>query len=272
MAALNKKLLAVAAGLAVSSAPALAAFSFNGLDFVVNPQALGEPNAAFTTAGSINFSYTALVQQFNGAGNSAQFSEAGTAQFGSFLDAVGQAPLGAGLTGLTVNYGLYATFTALGNTTANGGSIDGTFSNFNVTFFLDRNFDTTFNTTTGAITGGNGDDISVLTGNLNVGQFRVSAGLAGGDFDVLFNVTGFGAAGMGFFSTLSDGSPLTLGDINGVNSSVTGVALPPNNFANGRIIGSGNVAFGNVVPEPASLALVGLALAGLGLSRRKARG
>lgn len=278
MTTFNKKWLAVAAGLTLSSMSALAshvpALSFGPEQFLVTPTAVGETFAPFS-AGSITFDVRSLVSQ---TGNT--FSENGTARFASFFTGVGGSPIGAGTTGLNlgpgpVGYSLFATFVGTGSTAVNGaGGIDGLFSTFNVTFFVDRNNDTTFNAPGSRLStapmGNTTDDTSVLTGTLLVGGFHVFGGLANGDFDVQFNVTGFGAS-PGFFSITSDGQRLTQGDINGVNTTLIGVTPPPSNFTNAEIDGSGNVQFQSVqaVPEPASLALVGLALAGIGLSRKK---
>jgi hypothetical protein len=104
---------------------------------------------------------------------------------------------------------------------------------------------------------------------LRVGGFHVFGGLANGDFDVQFNVTSFGTS-PGFFSVTDTGDPLSQGDFNGVNSRIIGVTAPPSTFTNGEIDGSGNVTF-QAVPEPASLSLIGIALLGGVLARRKTR-
>jgi hypothetical protein len=275
MSIFNKKLIAVAAGLALSSVPALASHiagvTFSPETFVVNPTAVGEAYGPFN-AGSITFDYRGLINQ-TGSG----FVENGTARFASFFTAVGGSPIGAGTTGLnlgpgTTGYSLYATFSGTGTTAVNGaGGIDGTFSTFNVSFFVDPNNNTTFNAPGSQLPPAPlpvfTDDILVLTGTLEVGGFHVFSGLAAGDFDVQFDVT---STPTGFFSTTIDGDPLSRGDFNGVNSVIIGVAPPPANFTNGEIDGSGNVTLQSV-PEPASLSLIGIALLGGALARRKAR-
>lgn len=293
MKAFSKKWIAVAAGLALSSVSALAshvpALAFNAEPFNVNPLALNtvpgatapETTPAFV-AGSITFDYRGLVNQAAGGGSPATstFDEKGSIQFGAFYTGVGGTPLGALDTGLNltksspVGYSLYGQFTGTGTSKATTtGGVDGLFSTFDVQLFVDRDNNTTFAapksflpTTPGGVTT---DDVLVLTGSLLVGGFHVFGGLANGDFDVQFNVTGFGPTS--FFSTTVDGQRLTQGDLNGVNSFVSSnVALPPAAFTNAEIDGSGNVTFQSI-PEPTSLALVGIALIGGALARRKAQ-
>ena len=283
MKAFSKKLLAVAAGLALTSVSALAshvpALSFGPEKFIVNPLALNtvpgatapETNPAFV-AGSISFDYRALVTQ-DGTVSPATFAENGSVFFNPFRVSVGGQAINVATSGLGLNYELYALFTALGTSTTNGaGGRDGLFNDFGIQFFVDRDSNTTFNAsgtqTSTAPTGGIADDVLVLTGNLQVGGFHVFPNLAAGDFDVIFNVTGFGATS--FFSTTTDGQRLSQGDLNGVNSTIIGLGSGTGSFVNAEIDGSGNNTYQSI-PEPTSLALVGIALVGGALARRKAQ-
>ena len=147
------------------------------------------------------------------------------------------------------------------------------FNTFNVTFFVDTAMDTGLALVGGniATTGGIADDIAVLSGVLGQhnGGFHVFPGLAAGDFHVQFDAT---AAANGFFGGPAFASGSSVGDINGVNTTVTGVSLPPTNFTDGIIIGSGNTSF-SAVPEPGMLFLLGIGLVGMGfVSSRAKRG
>jgi hypothetical protein len=258
---------AAVAGLALGSSVALAGhiqgISFTAEPFTVNPGAVGETNASFS-ARYIDFSYRAEVDQTGFA-----FEETGGGFFGTFRMALGGSPIAN--TGLGTDYQMYALYSGDGTSTANAiGGVDGVFNTFNVTFFVDPSMNTTLDLVGGSIatTGGAGDDIAVLSGVLGAqeGGFHVFSGLAAGDFHVQFDATALG----GFFGGAAFAGGTTTGDINGVNTQVTGVTLPPSDFTDAIIIGSGNTSF-SAVPEPGMLFLLGIGMAGMGFVSSQAK-
>ena len=175
--------------------------------------------------------------------------------------------------GINTNYKLYATFTGSGTVAPTPGLPGGTtatFTDFNLKLFVDRNLNSTITaspvgTVGGTVTVNNtADDVLVGQSNgLVAGEAHAFPGLANGDFKVLVNFQPVGGFLSGPFAL-----NLTVGTFNGVNTSLTGFSA--GNFNSGRIDGSGNLSF-NVIPEPASLLLVGSGLAALGWLRRRQR-
>jgi hypothetical protein len=183
----------------------------------------------------------------------------------AFVANDGKSSLDAGRTDLGVSYDIYATFMSTGSYTSNGtqsqfsltpgGSLNVYFDNLNDNAFTAPASGTgTFGITN------TGDDLLLATGGGLFGAGRIDCIGSNncGSFGqtTSFSLTPFGSA---FFTSPVPFYPISLesGQFNGF--APTGTVT---------INGSMDVIFAPV-PEPASLALVGLALAGLAATSRK---
>jgi hypothetical protein len=238
--------------------------------FSVNPGAVGASGPTVPNVNFADFSYVALVNQTATAGTGT-FNEQGAGFFSSYrFPTLSDVVINSGI---NTNYKLYATFTGSGTVAPTPGLPGGTtatFTDFNLKLFVDRNLNSTITaspvgTVGGTVTVNNtADDVLVgQSSGLVAGEAHAFPGLANGDFKVLVNFQPVGGFLSGPFAL-----NLTVGTFNGVNTSLTGFSV--GNFNSGRIDGSGNLSF-NVIPEPASLLLVGSGLAALGWLRRRQR-
>jgi hypothetical protein len=171
-------------------------------------------------------------------------------------------------TGLNSQYGIYALYTAAGTYSTANGRTDFVFTPGTgaLALYLDQNNNTTFTEGVSTYTLANvSDDLTLangiaLSGNgyIDPNNGECKAGIFCGAFGstTSFNLT---ANGSEFFIAPSPFYQLSFqsGQVN--NFTPSGRQL---------VNGSLDVSF-NDVPEPASLALLGLGLAGLGLSRRR---
>lgn len=207
------------------------------------------------TADKINGEYTEVIT-FGAGGTfvSTAFGEMTQLVNNNLASRLGAVP---GFTGTA--YGMYALFTASGTVTPGGvfTGITGT-----VDLYIDGKADTTNiapATGAGSFTLGNtSDDYKIaFADSVYFGYGQVVPGV-GGFFDIRFDDVALTAAGMGYFI---DPNPFYVratldGDLD--DFALTGTQT---------IVGDVSVEF--AVPEPGSLALVGLALLGLGTARRR---
>ncbi len=238
-------------------------------DFTVTPGAYAPLKSAFV-ADKITGNYVEVIT-FSGAGT---FDVSIKWNAGQFVADDGTNPLNSGLstsatgTGLGSNYGLYAFFQGSGTAVAGAFTL-GTGS---LKMYIDKSLDTTF-TAAGSqssssfwgVTGGGGaDDDLIATGSAVSGFGSVSCNVGNncGSFGQVTTFNLENPAGTSFFTAPNPfyGLSLQSGQFNGFTPAGTLI-----------LNGSLDVIF-EKIPEPGSVALVGLALVGLGFaSRRKAK-